>query len=207
VSIAPNDDFVVVWESEDSTQPRDATLDTLATSIQARLFDAAGTPIAVPVDAPGCTPGCDPTVPPCSDICDDTDDNDFQVNTFVESSQLCPGVAFDADGGFRVIWDSLGSSGSDQSLYSIQARSYDVDARATGDGEQLNQFTRREQFVAAIAIAYNGASGQFASAWQSRGSAGDDDSGFSIPEPAGAQLAAACLLTLAGLRARRRRAG
>ena len=47
---------------------------------------------------------------------------EFQVNTYTTNFQGRPSVAVDADGDFVVVWLSLGSSGTDTSGYSIQAR-------------------------------------------------------------------------------------
>jgi len=48
----------------------------------------------------------------------------FQVNTFTPSSQEATSVVADPRGGFTVVWDSSGSSGSDSSGQSIQAQRY-----------------------------------------------------------------------------------
>lgn len=48
----------------------------------------------------------------------------FQVNTYTTSIQTNSSVGIDADGNFVVAWNSLGSSGTDTSLYSAQAQRY-----------------------------------------------------------------------------------
>jgi hypothetical protein len=174
--------FIAVWASESSTNSRGATLDAQGFSIQARRFDAAG------AAASG----------------DNEDGNDFQVNTYVFADQLCPDVAVASNGVFRVSWDSLGSAGSDASLHSIQSRLFDAAALPDGDDTQVNRFTRLQQIVPALA--YNEFALKFESAWESRGSAGSDQSGYSIPEPGSASLGLGGLATLAFLIRRRPRA-
>jgi hypothetical protein len=48
----------------------------------------------------------------------------FQVNTYTDNYQYRRSVAADADGGFVVVWQSYGSSGTDTSSFSIHAQRY-----------------------------------------------------------------------------------
>lgn len=50
----------------------------------------------------------------------------FQVNTYTTNYQDQPAIASDARGNFVVVWQSLGSSGTDTSYQSIWARRYDA---------------------------------------------------------------------------------
>jgi hypothetical protein len=67
-------------------------------SVQGQLYAADGTPLGV----------------------------EFQVNTFTTSSQVRPSVSVDADGDFVVVWQSLGSSGTDTDGPSVQGQRYAV---------------------------------------------------------------------------------
>ena len=51
---------------------------------------------------------------------------EFQVNTYTTLAQYDTNVASDAAGNFVVVWQSWGSSGSDDSEYSVQGQSYGV---------------------------------------------------------------------------------
>jgi hypothetical protein len=48
----------------------------------------------------------------------------FQVNTYTTNHQQNPAVSLDNDGDFVVVWQSLGSSGSDIGTYSIQGQRF-----------------------------------------------------------------------------------
>ena len=50
--------------------------------------------------------------------------SEFQINTYTTSGQSLPSVDVDSDGDFVVVWQSDGSSGSDNHLLSIQAQRY-----------------------------------------------------------------------------------
>lgn len=84
--------FVVTWTSRGSFGGDDDFY-----SIQARLFDATGTP-----DGP-----------------------ELQVNTTTSGDQDRSDVAFDAAGNFVVVWDSYASAGTDDCGLSVQAQRYD----------------------------------------------------------------------------------
>ena len=96
--------FVVAWHSFGSSGG-----DSSGSSVQARHFDATGTPLGP----------------------------DFQVNTYTTSYQRSPSVTADSAGDFVVAWQSSGSNGDDSSGYSIQARRYRApffaDGFETGD--------------------------------------------------------------------------
>ena len=44
------------------------------------------------------------------------DGGEFQVNTYTTGKQRLPSIGADADGNFVVVWDSFGSSGTEQSI-------------------------------------------------------------------------------------------
>ena len=52
--------------------------------------------------------------------------DEFQVNTYTTNRQLNASVGVDAAGDFVVAWMSYGSSGSDNSTYSIQGQRFDA---------------------------------------------------------------------------------
>lgn len=97
---------------------------------------------------------------------------EFQVNIFTTSGQARPSMAFNEAGDFVVTWLSYGSTGTDASYSSIQARRY----KGTGvplSGEfQVNSYTTSRQIDPAIAVA---GTGNFVVAWGSTGSSGTDN--------------------------------
>jgi len=68
----------------------------ISPSIQGQLFDASGTPLG----------------------------SQFQVNSYTTDRQEGPAVAADAEGKLVVVWESLGSYGTDTSMRSIQGQRY-----------------------------------------------------------------------------------
>ena len=123
--------------------------DTLARSAQARIYAADGSPVG----------------------------DQFQVNTYTTADQRDPSVAMDADGDFAVVWPSRGSTGTDSSLTSIQARTYEPDGTADAVEFQVNTYTSGGQLWVAAAM---DADGDFVAVWLSGGSGGTDTSGVSI---------------------------
>jgi len=108
VAAAGNGRFVVVWTSEVSTGS-----DAEGTSIQGRLYDAAGTPLTA----------------------------QFQVNSHTPNDQSKPSVAMDPAGNFVVAWESYSSPGTDGDFRSVQARRYDSAGTAQGAQFQVNTYT------------------------------------------------------------------
>ncbi len=102
---------------------------------------------------------------------------EFQVNTYTTRNQGTPSVGVAPDGDFVVVWDSLGSSGSDSSSTSIQGQRYASDGTTAGGELQINSYTsssQRRPWVAADG------DGDFVVVWESLASAGDDSSSNSI---------------------------
>lgn len=202
IAADPQGDFVVVWQSNGS-----AGTDTNFNSIQARIYGADGAPAggqfqvnsyttsqqqyaAVAADAlgnfvvvwqSGGSSGSDSSGWSIQGQLFDAGGSpvggQFQVNTYTTSSQVAPAVAFDGLGNFVVAWESLGSTGTDTSGYSVQARRYDADGVPLGGEFQVNTYTTNPQRLPAVAA---DGQGRFVIAWQSFGSNGTDTSGTSI---------------------------
>lgn len=140
------DRFVVVWQSDGSQYS-----DHFASSIQGQLLDfqgglgdefqvnsyttggqfapavAAFASLSYVVSWNSDLPsGTDPSrgiVGRC--FCGGNAD-EFHVNTFTTGDQDLPAIAADDDGNFVIVWQSYGSSGSDNDSASIQAQFYDA---------------------------------------------------------------------------------
>ncbi len=76
---------------------------------------------------------------------------EFQVNTYTTGDQVAGGVAAEADGSFVVVWESQGSSGSDASGSSIQARRFSSSGTAQGSDFQVNTYTTSHQIEPSVA--------------------------------------------------------
>ncbi|MBZ0103299.1 MAG: hypothetical protein K8I65_14150 [Thermoanaerobaculia bacterium] len=118
VAIDDQGHLVVAWQSLGSFES-----DTDAWSIQARRFDASGSPVGP----------------------------ERQINTYTTSYQLKPTVATEGGGRFLVAWQSYGSGGGDVSGYSVQARRLDAAGSPFGDEFQLNSSTMDDQARPALA--------------------------------------------------------
>lgn len=102
---------------------------------------------------------------------------EFQVNTYWTNWQRYPVVAADGQGDFVVVWQSVGSYGTDDSGGSVQAQLYEADGTLDGGQFQVNTYTTSLQYRPALAV--NGP-GSFVVAWQSYGSGDTDTDGWSI---------------------------
>ncbi|NHZ73472.1 MAG: hypothetical protein GWP16_03265 [Nitrospirae bacterium] len=96
---------------------------------------------------------------------------EFQVNSYTTDSQYRPSVAMDTDGDFVVVWESLGSFGSDTFGKSVQGQRFAADGTPLGSEFQVNSYTDRNQRSTAVAMASAGA---FVVVWESYGSDGTD---------------------------------
>jgi hypothetical protein len=202
VAMDADGDFVVAWTSTESSGD-----DDWYGSVQARLFDSSGTPQGPEFQVNTYTTNTQstPTVAMDADgdfviawysYGSDGGDTDassirarrfnsagvgqgteFQVNQYSTGWQYAADIAMDQDGGFIIVWDSEGSSGTDSDLDSVQGRRYNSLGTAQGGEFQLNTYTTSTQSDPEIAIA---ADGSFVAVWDSHGSAGDDDSSWSI---------------------------
>lgn len=112
--IAVRDDgrFVIAWNSQAS-----AGSDQDSSSVQARVFEADGTPV----------------------------DLQFQVNTYTTDFQFFPRIAFAPTGDFLVVWESDGSYGTDTSGNSIQGQLFDENGSPKGSEFQINTGTFSNQ--------------------------------------------------------------
>ncbi len=90
--------------------------------------------------------------------------DDVQVNTYIWGFQERPAVALDADGDFVVVWESLGSAGTDSWDFSIQGRRFGADGSSAGGQFQVNTYTTGDQVRPAVAM---DAGGGFVVVWQS----------------------------------------
>jgi len=105
------------------------------------------------------------------------DGAEFQVNTYTTGAQGDASIAYTSADSFVVVWSSEGSSGDDQDESSIQLRRFDDTGLPLSDELQVNEYTSGTQ--GSPDVAADGEGGFFV-VWQSWGSFGSDDSGFSI---------------------------
>ncbi len=136
--------FVVVWNSFDSSGSNAET-----SSIQGQRYSNTGT-------AAG---------------------SEFQVNTYTTGPQYFAAVGPDGAGGFVVLWESNGSSGSDTSSISVQGQRYNSTGTPVGSQFQVNTYTTNHQRHPTVGP--DGAGG-FVVVWNSRGSSGSDTSSYSV---------------------------
>lgn len=194
--------FVVIWESDVS----DGT-DSSDDSVQGQRYDSTGTPLGSQFqvnsyttnDQDDAAVAADPAgnfvVVWESDGSSSSDaDKDsiqgqrydsagsplggqFQINSYTTDDQTDPAVATDAAGNFVVIWESVGSSGSDTDGYSIQGQRYDSTGSPLGGEFQVNAYTTNNQGYPSVAT---DAAGNFVVVWESDGSSGSDTDGYSV---------------------------
>ncbi len=101
----------------------------------------------------------------------------FQVNTYTTNAQRYPSVAADDAGNFVVVWQSVGSSGTDSDDSSIHGRRFAASGVPVGGEAQVNSFTTGIQELPVVASA---GAGDFVVVWKSVGSFGTDSSYSSI---------------------------
>ncbi len=192
-----NGDFVVVWESYGSSGS-----DSSGYSVQGQRFDAAGVRIGDEFQVNTFTLGLqylsDVAVNTggdflvvwhgpglgsldirgrCFDSAGAPVGQEFVVNTYTTDFQLLPAVAAQADGGFVVVWQSQGLSGSDSSLRSVQGQRFDSACMPVADQFQVNTYTTNNQWKPALS---GDPDGRFVVVWSSNGSSGSDSSWYSI---------------------------
>jgi hypothetical protein len=106
------------------------------------------------------------------------DGNDVQVNTYITDDQRDAAVAVDASGIFVVSWESYGSEAGNDSDYSVQFRAFDLAGLAIDPIDvQTNTYTSGYQWYPAVAF---GSDGRLFVVWESNGSPGTDNNGFSV---------------------------
>ncbi|KAB2966651.1 MAG: hypothetical protein F9K18_05280 [Thermoanaerobaculia bacterium] len=123
--------FVVAWTSYGSPGT-----DSDGASVQARRYDAGGTPLG----------------------------DQFQVNSYTTYAQYFPAVATASQGGFVVVWHSLGSSGTDNDEFSIQGQRFDSLGTPQGGEFQVNSYTTGRQAYPRVA---SDGPGNFVVVWHS----------------------------------------
>ncbi len=87
---------------------------------------------------------------------------EFQLNTYTTGAQANASVSFSEDGGFVAVWESEGSSGSDDSGSSIQGRLFGPDGSPISADFQVNTVTAGSQTSPAVAM---NSKGEFFVAW------------------------------------------
>ena len=92
--------------------------------------------------------------------------SEFHVNSYTTGTQSSPAVAVLADGGFVVVWSSVGQDGS---LSGVFGQRFDAMAVPAGSEFQVNQYTTDYQTGGQITA---GRDGDFVVAWTSSGQDG-----------------------------------
>lgn len=172
----PDGEFVVAWSGYS---------DASGTSIQAQLLAFDGSPVGDELLVNTYTTGnqLEPAVAAATDgrfviawrssgygiraqrfAADGSpQDVEFQVDSHTTFNALDPVVASAAGGDFVVAWTSDGSTGSDTSSTSIQARRFSASGVPVGEQFQVNTYTTGEQVRPSIAAA---AADGFVVVWQ-----------------------------------------
>ena len=100
--------------------------------------------------------------------------DEFQINTYTTGDQVLPKVAFDADGGFFVTYETFANNSSG---WDVRSQRYDPDGVPVGDELAVNSYTMNDQRRARVAA---NADGGFVAVWQSHGSNDNGDPDWSI---------------------------
>lgn len=95
--------------------------------------------------------------------------DEFEINSYTTGNQQRTAIAAGPTGDFVVAWSSQGSTGSDTSNYSIQARRFDASGAPLGSQFQVNSYTTQSQTYPSVA---RDAAGNFVVVWES-----DENSG------------------------------
>jgi hypothetical protein len=190
-----NDQFIVVWESDDDTGPS-----TVDWNIVGRAFNAAGAPLTNEFLVNTLTgEQLDPAIAAIaatgeyavvwesstSSGGDSTTKSiqlrvlggppETQVNSHTpDVADDNPAIAIASDGDLLVAWESWGSAGDDSQRISIQARQY---GDVTGPVFQANDYTTDDQRHPTAGYLPDG---RFVIGWQSYGSSGNDASEWSV---------------------------
>jgi hypothetical protein len=172
VAVDPLGNFIVVWQSTGSFGN-----DSSGDSIQAQHYDANGNPLgaqfqvntettssqreaSVAMDGQGNfvvvwrSPDGDSWGIHGQRFDSDRDPvgTEFEVNTYTTDEQSEPAVAMDKDGNFVVVWESLGSLGTDADEESVQGQLYDAMGAPIGGQFQVNTSTNSRQESAKVAF-------------------------------------------------------
>jgi hypothetical protein len=126
----------------------------------------------------------------------------FQVNTYTTNDQIDVSVAMEPDGVFAVVWESIGSSGTDTDQRSIQGKRYASDGSVLKGGEfQVNTATAYGQENPSLAASASG----FVVTWVTENSVPEAEvwgqlySPAIVPSLSPGSAAAAALLMLASV--------
>ncbi len=181
VAVAPDGDFVVVWESTGS-----AGTDTDYKSVQGQRYTSDGTPAGFEFQINTFTSGRqrDPSVGVATDgsfvvvwenlgsvwevsgqrfASDGTPlGGEFVVNTYTTDGQQLQRIAVAPDGDFVVVWQS--DLSPTDPLFSIQGQRFDSSGTLLGAQFQVNTYTTNLQRRPAVAMAPDG---RFVVAWYS----------------------------------------
>lgn len=122
VAMDSQGNFTVAWTSQSS-----AGNDDSGDSVQARRFNANGTPLG----------------------------NQFQVNTVINNSQANPAIAMRPDGRSVIVWQSASSAGTDNNPHSIQARRFSASGNGLAPEFQVNTVTQGDQRTPDVAFDTN----------------------------------------------------
>lgn len=179
IATAPNGDFVVVWGNYG------ANVNDPLRGVHVQRFASDGSPVGDLIQIVGVGP-FGPAVAMSQDsfvvVWHDDDifaqqfasdgtplGGEIQVNTYTTGAQVFADVAMDASGGFVVSWSSEGSTADDDSLDSIQVRSFDSAGMPLGDDFQVNTYTTQNQRLPRVGMAPGG---DFVVVWQNSGEVG-----------------------------------
>ena len=103
--------------------------------------------------------------------------SELLINTYTTDEQVWPVARVADDGSFLVVWQSLGSTGSDNDGRSVQGQRFDSNGGLLGGQFQVNTYTTGDQYNPALEKAPDGS---FVVAWSSFGSPGNDNDATSI---------------------------
>jgi len=87
-------------------------------------------------------------------------------------------VGIGVDGSFIVVWESEGSSGTDDNLTSVQGQFYDASGKPVGGEFQVNSYTYHYQLAPAVSAV--DPEGNFVVVWESRYGDGTDTNLWSV---------------------------
>jgi hypothetical protein len=90
------------------------------------------------------------------------------VNTWTADDQWDPSITSLSNGGFVVVWTSLGEDGSD---YGVYGQRFDANRNKVGSEFQVNTWTKDYQWYPSITSLSNGG---FVVVWESPGQDGSD---------------------------------
>jgi uncharacterized repeat protein (TIGR01451 family) len=109
---------------------------------------------------------------------------EFQVNTYTSSNQAFPSVSHLQDGGFVVVWNSIGSDGSN---YGIAGQRFEADGSPRGAEFTVNTYTTGRQLRPEVSDTPHGG---FVVVWhgESAASAGSDSASGRLYDSAGTAL-------------------